>query len=158
MRKSIKVVKIKELIQTVKNNLEVKYPLTESKKILLISLQKIRIVLSECINLGLIILLEKKLIKSSNVKEKNLENFFKLSKEEFMLTETEIKKIREIFALAKKQRQSILDFKRNEKVVILDDNLDFQKITLEKLKNFTSFIELIFQKVLLSEEINSRKV
>ncbi len=158
MKKAIKIVKIKKLIKNLDNNLKIDYPLTESKKILLISLQKSRIAISECINLGLIILEQNKKIKPSKNKETNLNNFIKNAKQEFEINQQEIEKIKEILEISRKQRQSVSDFKRKERIIILDEKLNFDELTIEKLNVYLELIKIILQKILLSEKLEPRKI
>jgi hypothetical protein len=157
MKTAIKILKIRNLIETLKNNIEVNYPLTESKKIILISLQKSRIAVSECINLILIIEAKNKRIKPSKNSKKNLEKFFSICAKDFNLSQKETEKIKEILYLAKAQRQSSMDFKRKEEIIILSKELSHEKVSIKNIEEYTKLIEIIFQKIILVEKIKNYK-
>lgn len=153
MKIANKIIKIKRLIKNIEDNLEINYPLTESKKILLISLEKERIALSECINLALILEDRKKLIKPSRSKEQNLENFFNICCRDLGITNEESLKIKEVLSVSKSLRESSMDFKRNEEIVLLSKDLAFKKISLKKLKEYKNLIEILLKKIVLIEKL-----
>jgi hypothetical protein len=152
---AIKILKIRNLIKNLKNNIEVNYPLTESKKIILISLQKSRIAISECINLVLLLEVKNKGIKQNKNPKKNLENFFSNYSKNFDLSLSEIEKIKEILRLARAQRQSLMDFKRKKDIILLSNELDYKKIKMKNIEEYTKVIEIILQKILLTEKLKT---
>lgn len=157
MKVALKILKIKGIIENLKNNTEVNYPLTESKKIILISLQKSRIGISECINLALLIEAQNKKIKPSKDPKINLSNFFSTCTKDFDLTNKEIEKIKEILNLSRAQRQSSMDFKRDGKIVLLAKDLNYEITTIDKIKEYTQLIEIIFQKIIINSKVSSLK-
>jgi ribosomal protein S16 len=127
---------IAEILENLYNNTQIVYPMTEDKKILLITLQKTRIFLSECINLALLTEFKKGKIRKTQNPEKNLENFFKVYRA--VLNQEEINSIKNLFKIAKNQRESEMDFKRKEKIIVLSKNSEYQEISMEKI---TKWIE-----------------
>ena len=41
-----------------------------------------------------------------------------------------------------------MDFKKNEKIILLAKNLDYQITSIEKIREYTNLIEVIFQKII----------
>ena len=157
MNTTLKILKIKGIIENLKNNIEINYPLTDSKKIILISLQKSRIAISECINLALLIEAQNKKIKPSKNPKINLNNFFSICTKDFDISNKEIEKIKEILNLARAQRQSTMDFKRDGKIVLLSRDLNYELTNIEKIREYTKLIELVFQKITLNQNLKRFK-
>jgi hypothetical protein len=147
MKIALKIIKIKNLIETLENNLENLYPLTDSKKILIISLQKMRILLSECINLSLLIGYKQGVIKKTNDKNKNLKQFFNKCVINYNLTKEQIQRLKKILIIAKNQRESSMDFKVNQKLASLSHNLNVETITFEELKIDLNLIQKLFLEI-----------
>jgi len=148
-----KILRIKNLIKNLENNIQVTYPITESKKILLISLEKSREAISECINLALILEYKRNRIKHAKNKQKNLENFFKVCSQDIGITNREINRIKEILSLAKSARKSSINFKRNEEIILLSRELTYRKLNIERIKDYKNLIEVLLEKIILAEKI-----
>ncbi len=153
MKTEKKTEKIRKIIELLKKDLEVLYPLTKSKKIITNSLSKIRIGLSECINLSLNFQMKRKKIKPSNNKEKNLQYFFKISKREFKISDNEVNEIKRFLELAKFQRESEIDFIRKRNSVYLFSKGKIKELKIETLKRGIELLEIIFNKIILEEKI-----
>jgi len=138
---------IRKLLGNLYHNIETIYPITQSKQILLITLQKTRIFVSECINLSLLTQYQEGKIKKEKTPEKNLNNFFKFCATEYLLTENEISKIKQLFEIARIQRQSTMDFKRKENIIILTKDLSIKQISIEKIRDFVKIGQKIYQKI-----------
>lgn len=145
----LKISNIKRINESIKRDLEIVYPMTKSKRILLKILSKLREGISECINLALILEFKKGKIKKSSNSEENLINFFKFSKKDFKISDIELNKIKEVFNLARFQRKSEVDFFRGKDCVFLFFQGKFVKIKLSLLREYYILMEIIFQKIFL---------
>jgi len=154
MKISNKILVIRKFIHNLDNNLQSVYPLTESKKVLLLSLEKSRIAVSECINLALIIESNRGLIKPSKSKKKNLESFFNICCKDIGITNKEIEKIKEILLISKDLRESSMNFKRKEDIIILSEELNYKKINLKRLEEYKNFVQILLEKIILMNKLD----
>ena len=149
---SLKISKIEKISESIKRDLEILYPMTGSKRILLNALSKLREGISECINLALILEFQKGKIKKSSPDD-NLNSFFKFSKEDFKLSDLEIEKIKEILGLARFQRKSEVDFSRGKDCVFLFFQGKLVKVKLSSLMEYHTLMEVVFQKIFLHRNL-----
>jgi len=77
----------------------------------------------------------------------NLRIFIEKSAPRYQITEQETKLILELISLAEKHKQSPFEFVKDNKVVILSNNLKTETINLEKLKEFITTTKSILDKV-----------
>lgn len=152
-----KIKKIENLLESLKRDLNVLYPLTKSKRILTDALSKIRIGLSECINLSLAFQVKRKKIKLSPDKNRNLQYFFKTSKEEFKISENEISEIKKFLELARFQRESEINFVRKRNSVYMFSKGKLRELKLKDISKGTELIEILFDKIILEEKIKNLK-
>jgi len=145
----LKISNIKKINESIKRDLEIIYPMTKSKRVLLNVLSKLREGISECVNFALIVELHKGKIKKYSNPEENLNNFFEFSKKDFKISEIELKKIREVLELAKFQRKSEIDFSRGKDCVFLFFQGKLVKIKIASLIEYHILMEIVFQKIFL---------
>lgn len=150
---SLKISKIEKISESIKRDLEILYPMTGSKRILLNTLSKLREGISECINLALILEFQKGKIKKCSSPDDNLNSFFKFSKEDFKLSDLEIKKIKELLDLARFQRKSEVDFSRGKDCVFLFFQGKLVKVKLSSLMEYHALMEVVFQKIFLHRNL-----
>ena len=86
-----------------------------------------------------------KRINLSQNTDKNLEVFIKKCSAKYGLDEDEGKIIKEIIFLGKKHKESGFEFSKNEKIVILDDNLGSFELDIEKLKVFVKLLRKLLE-------------
>lgn len=149
----LKISNIKRINELIKRDLEIIYPMTKSKKVLLNVLSKLREGISECINLALILEVKKGKIKKSINSKENLSNFFKFSKKDFKISDIELIKIQEVLNLAKFQRKSEIDFSRRKDCVFLFFQGKLVKVKLSALKEYSILMEILFQKIFLHKKL-----
>lgn len=115
--------------------LYVTFPLVQDKKLLLKILAEInKAVMKNITSILQYEYLFKRITLFSDPKS-NLRTFKEKCAPNYQISEDEIKILEELFDLAKKHKQSPMEFVRNEKVVILTNgNPDI--LTLEKVKEF----------------------
>ena len=121
-------------IQVIDHMIYVTYPLIKDKKILTKILTETKSAITNCINS---ILQYEYLYKRINLykdAKTNFRIFIKKCCPYYQITQKEIDSIIELFELVEKHEQSTIEFLRNEKVVILSENLKTETITIEKIK------------------------
>jgi len=76
----------------------------------------------------------------------NFRTFNEKCSQKYKITKEEIESILELFDLVEKHKQSSMEFVRNEKIVILSENLKPKTITIEKTKEFLLLAKNILNK------------
>jgi len=125
------------------------YPLVKEKTIILKTLSEINFSIFHSINAILHYETLYKRLTISPSPEINLELFIKKCAKRYYLTDEEIVKIVQIISLNKKHSQSIMEFRRGEKIVIISDqnhNLQTEVLDVEKIKSFLSTGRNLFEK------------
>ena len=137
-------------IQTLDHMVYITFPLIKDKKLLLKILLETKIAISKCINS---ILQYEYLYKRINLYKKPKTNF-KIFKEEcaprYKITKEEITLILELFDIVEKHKESPFEFIRNEKVIILSENLKPKTLTIEKIKEFLIVAKSVLKKIRLT--------
>jgi len=77
-----------------------------------------------------------KRIELGEDKEKNLEMFFRRCASRYGLTREEGEMVREVLILGEKHKESGIEFSKNEKLIILDDDLGKSELDFDKMKRF----------------------
>ena len=135
-----------KIIQIVDHMIYITFPLIKDKKLLLKILSEIKIAVVNCINS----ILQHEYIYKRITLYKNANTNFKTFKEQcslkYKITKEEIKSISELFDIVEKHKQSPMEFVRNEKVIILSENLEPKTITIEKTKEFLLLAKNILNK------------
>ncbi len=135
-------------IQTIDHMIYVTFPLIRDKKILIKIITEIKNAIMNCINS---ILQYEYLYKRINLYKNSKTNFRIFIKKccpYYKITQKEIDLIIELFELIEKHKQSATEFVREEKVVILSENLKTETITIEKIKEFFNLSKEIMKKTL----------
>jgi len=76
----------------------------------------------------------------------NWDSFRQKSSVRFGLTNQEYEIIKELLELAKKHKESSMEFIRNEKIVIMSNNLRTDSVSVDQLKKYLSNLKVILQK------------
>ena len=138
--------KAEKIIQTVDHMIYITFPLIKDKRLLLKILLETKIAITNCINS----ILQYEYIYKKITLYKDATTNFKTFKEKcaskYKITKEEINLIIELFDLAEKHEQSPMEFVKNEKVVILSENLKPKTITIEKTKEFLLLAKNILNK------------
>ncbi len=111
------------------------YPLVTEHRLILKIFDEIYNSVINCINTILNYEYLYKRIHIYKDNQDNLRTFVKCAKR-YDLNNEQIKKILEILALYKKHKESAMEFVKNEKVVILADNLSTQTLNIKKTKEY----------------------
>lgn len=138
--------KSEKIIQTADHLLYMTFPIVRDKKLLLKIMAEIKNSIALCINSILQYEYVHKKINLYKNPEENFKTFVEKSSKRYLINNEEIKKIMELFDIAEKHEKSPMEFVRNEKVVILSDNMNQKTLTLEKTKEFMRLAKSILKK------------
>lgn len=128
--------KADKTIQTIDHMVYVTFPLIKDKKLLLKILLETKAAIANCINS----ILQYEYLYKRIILHKDPKANFRIFKEKcaqkYKITREETELISELFEIVKKHEQSPFEFIKNEKIIILSENLTPQTITFEKTKEF----------------------
>jgi len=113
----------------------VTFPLVNEKRLLLKIIEEINLAIIHSLNCMFNYKYPKEPIdlKKENM---NINHTLKEISKDYELTNEQIIKIKEIFELNQKHKKSSIEFIKKDKVVILSDNLSFQTINIQKIKEY----------------------
>ena len=114
----------------------VTFPLINEKRLLLKIFDEIYKSIINCITATLNYEHLYKRIQIYNEDNENLNTFLLRCAKNYSLSDQQIKKIKEIIELNKKHKQSAMEFVKNERVVILSDNLRTQTLDIQQIKQY----------------------
>jgi len=126
--------------------LYITFPLVKDKKLLLKILEEINLGITSCLNSILQYEYLFKRIKLYSDPKQNLEVFKQKCAPRFLITQNEIKSIIELFEIIKLHKKSPFEFVKDEKIVILSDDMKQKIINLEKAKEFLASAKSILEK------------
>ena len=135
-------------IQIMDHMIYVTFPLIKDKKILTKILTETKKAVTNCINSILQYEYLYKRITLYKDAKTNFRIFIKKCCPYYKITQEEVDLIIELFELVEKHEQSTVEFLKNEKVVILSENLKTETITIEKVKKFFNLSKEIMRKIL----------
>jgi len=135
-----------EKIQTVDHMIYITFPLIKDKRLLLKILSEMNFIVLNTINSILQYEYLYKRIDLTQDAKTNLRIFINQCAPRYQITEQEIKLILELIDLADKHKKSPFEFIKEEKVVILSENLKPATITLDKTKEFLLVNKIILKK------------
>ena len=133
-------------IQIVDHMIYVTFPLIKDKRLLLKILQEIKKAVTNCINSILQYEYFYKRITLHKNSKTNFKTFVDKCAPRYEISTWEIKLILELFDLSKKHEESPFEFIREEKVIILSENLKPRTLTVEKTKEFLILAKNILKK------------
>jgi hypothetical protein len=143
-----KIQEAQKTIQVIDHMIYVTFPLIKDKKILTKILTETKNTITNCINSILQYeYLYKRIDLYSNPKT-NFKTFEQQCAPRYKITKGELNLIIKLFELVEKHKQSAIEFLKNEKVVILSENLEKETITMEKIKEFFNLSKEIMKKTL----------
>ena len=134
------------MIQKVDHMIYITFPLIKDKRLLLKILSEINIIVLNLLNAILQYEYILKRIKLSKDARINLKIFTEQCAPHYKITDAEIKLIIEILELGEKHKKSPFEFIKEEKVVILSENLNHSIITIEKAKEFILLCKSLMKK------------
>ena len=111
------------------------YPLIKENRLLLKILEKLYLSVLNAINAILQYEYMYKRITLYKDAKINLDTFKRVALR-YHLNEEQLKKLMEIISLGEKHKKSPFEFAKNDKIVIMSDNMATETITIEKIKGF----------------------
>ncbi len=134
------------IIQTIDHMVYVTFPLIKDKRLLLKILLETKTAVANCINSILQYEYLYKRIRLYKDSKTNFRTFKERCAQRYQITEEEIKSIIELFEIVEKHKQSTFEFIKNEKVIILSENLEQKTLTIEKIKEFLVLAKDVLKK------------
>jgi len=138
--------KSEKTIQTAGHLLYVTYPLVKDKRLLLKILTEIKKGIASCMNAVLQYEYLHGRVRLSSDSKINFKKFLDKCCPRYNISDTNIKKIIKLFDIVEKHKSSPFEFVKENKVVILSENMDSEIITLEKVKEFLDSSKIVLQK------------
>ncbi|MFA5174163.1 MAG: hypothetical protein WC438_03200 [Candidatus Pacearchaeota archaeon] len=114
----------------------VTYPLINEKRLLLKIFDEIYKSIINSINTILNYEYHYKKIQIYKDNKENLSTFINKSAKRFDLSYEQIKRILEIIHLNEKHKQSSMEFVKKDRIVILGDNLSYQILDIQRIKEY----------------------
>jgi len=138
--------KSEKTIQTASHLLYTTYPLVKDKRLLLKILTEIKNGIASCMNAVLQYEYLHGRVRLSSDPKLNFKKFLEKCCPRYNISETNVKKITKLFDIVEKHKASPFEFVKEDKVVILSENLNSETITLEKVKEFLDSSKIVLQK------------
>lgn len=124
----------------------VTFPLIKDKRILLLLISELKKAIANCINAILQYdYLYKRISLYEDVKI-NFETFKSKSSKRFNITNQEIALIIKLFELEQNHKKSSMEFAKDNKIVILSEDMRQKIITLEEIKQFLQLSKDVLKK------------
>lgn len=145
-----------EIIKKIDHLVYVSFPLLQDKKLLLNVIIEIKKAIKKCIN---IILQQEYFYRRIKIYKKPETNF-KIFKEKcaarYDITKQEVELIAGLFEISEMHQQSPLEFVKNNKIIILSEDLKCSSVNIEKIKQFLNLGKDILLKTKENIEKNLR--
>jgi len=124
----------------------VTYPLVNEKRLLLKILEEIGLAISYSINC---MFNYKHPERPIDIKKGSIDinKILEENSRDYMITNEQLIKIREILDLNKKHKESGIEFVKRDKIVILSDNLNFLTINIQKIKEYILLAKRLIIKI-----------
>lgn len=142
----ISLERARQELETADHLTYITFPLIKENRLLLKILEKIYISLLNMINAVLQYEYMYKRITLYKDAKVNLETFKRIAVR-YNINEIQLKKILEILKLGEKHKTSSFEFAKNDKVVIMSNNLETETINLERVKSYLIEVKDILRKI-----------
>ncbi|MEK6847499.1 MAG: hypothetical protein AABX50_00035 [Nanoarchaeota archaeon] len=140
------VLEAEKKLRTVDHIVYITFPLIKDKRLLLKVIQEIREIITKCITS---ILQYEYMYKRINLYKNPKENFRIFTERcapRYDINKNEIKIIMELFNFVEKHKESPFEFIKNDKIIILSENLEPTTLSIEKTKEFLITAKEILKK------------
>lgn len=141
-----KIEEAEKTIQTADHMIYVTFPLIKDKRLLLKVIREIKTAISNCVSSILQYEYLYKRITLYKDSKTNFKTFTEKCAQRYQISREEIKLILELFDFVEKHKESPFEFVREEKVVILSENMRPKTLTIEKTKEFLILAKNILRK------------
>ena len=140
------VLEAEKKLRTVDHIVYITFPLIKDKRLLLKVIQEIREIITKCITS---ILQYEYMYKRINLYKNPKENFRIFTERcapRYDINKNEIKIIMKLFNFVEKHKESPFEFIKNDKIIILSENLEPTTLSIEKTKEFLITAKEILKK------------
>ena len=134
-------------LQTVDHIVYVTLPLVNDKKLLLKVLSELHQITLKYINAVLQFDYLYKKINLTADAHTNLKIFKEKCAPRYKITEIELKLITDLMELSEKHKKSPFEFVRQEKIVIMSENMKPETLTIERIKGFLANTKSVLRKI-----------
>lgn len=145
-----------KITRTADHLIYVSFPLIKDKRILFILISELKKAVANCINAILQYDYLYQRISLYQDTKINFETFRNKSSKRFDITEQEINLIIKLFDIEQYHKKSSMEFAKDNKVVMLSDDMRQKIITLDEIKQFLQLTKDILRKI-KSKITNSQK-
>ena len=133
-------------IKTADHLIYMTYPLVKDKRLLLKIISEIKNAVANCISSILQYEYLYKRISLYKDPKKNLKTFKEKCAPRYDITLEDIKLIIELFEIVEQHKKSPFEFIKDEKIVILSEDMRQKTLTVEKIKEFLAMAKNILRK------------
>jgi hypothetical protein len=134
------------IVQSVDHMIYITFQFIKDKRLLFKILTEIKSAIVNCINAILQYEYINERITLYKSAKENFETFINRCSIRYKITKEEIASILELFDIIEKYKDSPMEFFRNEKIVILSENMKTKIITMEKIKFFLLLTKNLIKK------------
>ena len=138
--------KARKAIQMADHLSYITFPLIKENKLLLKILEELNIAIISMVNAVLQYEYLNKRIEIYNNAKDNFETFKNIAFR-YSINDEQVRKIIEIINLAEKHKKSPFEFSKNDKIVIMSENMYPDILTLEKIKSYLLEAKDILRKI-----------
>lgn len=135
------LIEVEKQIGSADHLVYVTFPVVKDPKLLLRGLESAHKALAGCISLILKFEYLYKRVELSADKGENMKTFYKKCANSYGLDEHGQNLVREIMFLAKKHKDSGLEFSKSGRIIITDDELGTYELSFDKMKGFISLLK-----------------
>jgi len=133
-------------LRTVDHMVYITFPLIKDKRLLLKVIQELKRIITDCITSILQYEYLYKRISLYKDSQENFRTFTERSAPRYGITRDEIRTIRELFDFVDRHKESPFEFIKDDKLVILSENMKTTTLSLEKTKEFLQLTKEILKK------------
>lgn len=134
------------IVQSVDHMIYITFPLVKDKRLLFKILTEIKSAIVNCINAILQYEYINERVTLYESAKENFETFVNRCTVRYKITKEEIASILELFDIIEKYKDSPIEFLRNEKIIIVSENMKTNIITMEKIKSFLLLAKNLIKK------------
>ena len=143
-----------KLIKTADHLIYLSFPLLQDKRILLKAISKTKETVNKCIASILKFEYLNKKIRLYKDPKTNFKIFKDSCSAKYKISSQEIKDIIELFEIVEYKEKSSMEFIKDQKIIILSENMKPKQISIEKAKSFLLLAKNILKKTQENLEIN----
>ncbi len=135
-----------KIVQSVDHMIYITFPLVKDKRLLFKILTEIKSAIVNCINAILQFEYINERVTLYKSAKENFDTFVNRCSIRYKITKEEIASILELFDIIEKYKDSPIEFLRNEKIIIISENMKTKIITMEKIKFFLLLTKNLIKK------------